>query len=106
MRAKGRNIFCTIRGKLTILYVLIFGAILTVSGIALYAIFSHQLKSDFDRSIESSAFSLGESIEEDGMSPAEILNDLSDFTRDIPRGWNDGNGFAPACRQRTAHKDR
>jgi two-component system OmpR family sensor kinase len=78
MRAKGRNIFCTIRGKLTILYVLIFGAILTVSGIALYAIFSHQLKSDFDRSIESSAFSLGESIEEDGMSPAEILNDLSE----------------------------
>jgi two-component system, OmpR family, sensor kinase len=78
MKMKAKSIFRTIRGKITLLYILVFGATLAASSIALYITFSHRLKADFDESIISIASSLVESIQEDGLVPEEILKDLSE----------------------------
>jgi two-component system, OmpR family, sensor kinase len=72
------NIFHTIRGKITLLYILVFGATLAISSIFLYIEFSHRLRADFDNSITSIASSLVESVHEDGLVPEEILKDLSE----------------------------
>jgi two-component system, OmpR family, sensor kinase len=75
---KLNKIFRTIRGKITLLYILVFGTTLAVSSIVLYAAFSHRLRADFDDSITSIASSLIESVHEDGLERQETLNELSE----------------------------
>jgi heavy metal sensor kinase len=72
------NIFHTIRGKMTLLYILVFGTTVAISSIVLYTAFSHRLRADFDDSITSVASSLKESVHEDGLERQETLKDLSE----------------------------
>ncbi len=78
MSVRSFNQFRTIKGKITILYVLVFGITLLIGSIALYTIFAHRLRADFDQSMISVAASLAESIHEDGIVPQEIFQDLSE----------------------------
>jgi heavy metal sensor kinase len=75
---KASSIFRTIRGKLTLLYILVFGATLAVTSLALYTAFSQRLRADFDASIMSIASGLAESIHEDGLVQQDLLKDLTE----------------------------
>jgi two-component system OmpR family sensor kinase len=78
MNTKRFVLFQTIRGKITILYVLIFGLTLAACSIILYATFAQKLRADFDESLVTIASSLSESVEEDGIVPQEIFQDVTD----------------------------
>ncbi|MGB8657533.1 MAG: ATP-binding protein [Candidatus Zixiibacteriota bacterium] len=70
--------FQTIRGKITILYVLIFGLTLAACSVILYTTFARKLRADFDESLITIASSLAESVHEDGIVPQEIFQDVAD----------------------------
>jgi two-component system OmpR family sensor kinase len=78
MSAKRFGLFQTIRGKITILYVLVFGLTLAACSIILYTVFARRLRADFDESLITIASSLAESVHEDGMVPQEIFQDVAD----------------------------
>jgi two-component system OmpR family sensor kinase len=61
------NIFKTIRGKLTIYFVTVFGLTLIVFCIVIYAVFSYQIKNDIDEALQVMASSTFETIKEEGI---------------------------------------
>jgi two-component system OmpR family sensor kinase len=78
MNPKRFVLFQTIRGKITILYVLIFGLTLAACSVILYTTFARKLRADFDESMITIASSLAESVHEDGIVPQEIFQDVAD----------------------------
>ena len=78
MNPKRFVLFQTIRGKITILYVLIFGLTLAACSVILYTTFARKLRADFDDSLITIASSLAESVHEDGIVPQEIFQDVAD----------------------------
>ena len=78
MNTKRFALFQTIRGKITILYVLIFGLTLAACSVILYTTFARKLRVDFDESLITIASSMAESVHEDGIVPQEIFQDVAD----------------------------
>ena len=78
MSAKRFGLFQSIRGKITILYVLIFSLTLAACSVILYTTFARKLRADFDESMITIASALAESVHEDGIVPQEIFQDVAD----------------------------
>ena len=78
MNSKRFGLFQTIRGKITILYVLVFGLTLAACSVILYTAFARRLRADFDESLITIASSLAESVREDGIDSQEIFQDVTD----------------------------
>jgi two-component system OmpR family sensor kinase len=78
MNSKRFGLFQTIRGKITILYVLVFGFTLAACSVILYTAFARRLRADFDESLITIASSLAESVREDGIVSQEIFQDVAD----------------------------
>ncbi len=68
----------TIRGKLTLSFVLIFGVTLIIFSFVLYNVFARQSRSDFDLLMTVLASSVSETVKENGVSP-DILNEIKEF---------------------------
>ncbi len=78
MNSKRFGLFQTIRGKITILYILVFGLTLAACSVILYTAFARRLRADFDESLLTIASSLAESVREDGIVSQEIFQDVAD----------------------------
>src|SRR5690349_13039892 len=70
----------TIRGKLTLYFVTIFGITLIIFSLVLYSIFAAQSRDDFDLVMTALATSVSESIKETGVN-SDILDELKDLNR-------------------------
>ena len=72
------RIFKTIRGKLTLSFITIFGVTLIVFSFVLYNIFAGQSRNDFDIVMTVLASSISETIKENGINQ-DILNEVKEF---------------------------
>lgn len=73
-----RNIFKTIRGKLTLSFISIFGITLIGFSFVLYNVFAKQSRDDFDIVMSVLASSISETIRENGINQ-DILNEVKEF---------------------------
>jgi heavy metal sensor kinase len=72
------RIFRTIRGKLTLSFISIFGITLVVFSFVLYNVFARQSRDDFDIVMSVLASSISETIRENGINQ-DILNEVKEF---------------------------
>ncbi|HWA07556.1 MAG TPA: histidine kinase dimerization/phospho-acceptor domain-containing protein, partial [Ignavibacteria bacterium] len=73
-----RKIFKTIRGKLTLSFISIFGITLIGFSFVLYNVFAKQSRDDFDIVMSVLATSITETIRENGINQ-DILNEVKEF---------------------------
>lgn len=72
------RIFKTIRGKLTLSFIIIFGITLIGFSLVLYNVFAKQSRDDFDIVMSVLASSISETIRENGINQ-DILNEVKEF---------------------------
>ncbi len=72
------RIFRTIRGKLTLSFIIIFGITLIGFSFVLYNVFAEQSRDDFDIVMSVLASSISETIRENGINQ-DILNEVKEF---------------------------
>jgi heavy metal sensor kinase len=78
MNSNPFSLFQTIRGKMTILYVLVFGFIVAICSVILYTAYAQRLRGDLDESLVMIALSLTELVHQDGIVSKEIFHELSE----------------------------
>ena len=72
------RMFKTIRGKLTLSFITIFGITLIIFSFVLYNVFARQSRDDFDIVMTVLASSISETIRENGINQ-DILNEVKEF---------------------------